>query len=89
MAEAAGDGQRQRHTQQGSQGRDARLGARQEPGTGAEVRVPAQVTEWGPHSTPPPSGRLQVWEVAAAPGGPGFEGQKDAGAAGQADQAWK
>ena len=66
-----------------------RLGARQKPGTGAEVRVPAQVTEWGPHSTPLPSGRLRVWEVAAAAGEPGFEGQEDARAEDQADQAWK
>ena len=36
------------------------------------------VTELGPHSIPLPSGRLQVWEVAAAAGGHGFEGQEDA-----------
>ena len=51
--------------------------------------MPAQVTEWGPHSTPLPSGRLRVWEVAAAAGEPGFEGQEDARAEDQADQAWK
>ena len=61
----------------------------EKPDIGAEVRVPAQVTELGPHLPPPPSVRLQVWEAVAAADGPGFEGQEDARAVNQADQAQK